>query len=542
MDNSVGADLVSARRGDGAAESTGDDRPSSGGDRLELPGESAGRRRLLDLARDAEKLKGAKDAKLQAAIEIVRDLVKDGWRPIVFCRFIPTAEYVAEELRANKRLPKGVAVESVTGRLPPAERETRVLQLGQTERRVLVATDCLSEGVNLQEQFDVVLHYDLSWNPTRHEQREGRVDRYGQPTPKVRTITYYGVDNQIDGLVLDVLIRKHRTIRSSLGVSVPVPVDTDQVVQAIVEGLLLRGVRAAQPSSQGLLPGFEDLIRPRQEELYRVWEAAADREKRSRTMFAQEAIKVDEVARELRAAQSAVGSGVDVRRFVRDALVACGATVGDRDPLEVDLGEGKRSLREALGNVARFRARFQLPVREGELYLSRTHPIVEGLATYVMDTALDPLVEPPARRCGVIRTAAVARRTTLLLVRYRYHIITSRRGGERQLLAEDCRLLAFAGAPASAQWLSDAEAAALLDAPVGDNVPASQATAFLERVLQDFDLLRPHLDAEAERHGAELLDAHRRVRLASGTRGLSHRVEPQLPADVLGIYMFLPVG
>ena len=48
------------------------------------------------------------------------------------------------------------------------------------DRHVLVATDCLSEGINLQEDFDAVVHYDLSWNPTRHEQREGRVDRYGQ--------------------------------------------------------------------------------------------------------------------------------------------------------------------------------------------------------------------------------------------------------------------------------------------------------------------------------------------------------------------------
>jgi hypothetical protein len=41
--------------------------------------------------------------------------------------------------------------------------------------QVLVATDCLSEGVNLQHVFNAVIHYDLVWNPTRHEQREGYV-------------------------------------------------------------------------------------------------------------------------------------------------------------------------------------------------------------------------------------------------------------------------------------------------------------------------------------------------------------------------------
>ena len=55
-------------------------------------------------------------------------------------------------------------------------------ELAPHDRRVLVATDCLCEGINLQALFDAVVHYDLSWNPTRHEQREGRVDRFGQPS------------------------------------------------------------------------------------------------------------------------------------------------------------------------------------------------------------------------------------------------------------------------------------------------------------------------------------------------------------------------
>ncbi len=58
-------------------------------------GDQKNRRRLLEMAREAEALKGAKDEKLQKAIKLVEALVKDGYQPIVFCRFIPTAEYVA---------------------------------------------------------------------------------------------------------------------------------------------------------------------------------------------------------------------------------------------------------------------------------------------------------------------------------------------------------------------------------------------------------------------------------------------------------------
>ncbi len=126
------------------------------------------------IAREAEALYGKPDAKLQKATKLIKELVDDGFNPIVFCRFIPTAEYVAGEFRKKLR---GVEVAAVTGTLPPAEREERVRELGKHKKRVLVATDCLSEGINLQEHFDAVFHYDLSWNPTRHEQREGRVDR-----------------------------------------------------------------------------------------------------------------------------------------------------------------------------------------------------------------------------------------------------------------------------------------------------------------------------------------------------------------------------
>src|SRR4029079_8461696 len=105
-------------------------------------------------------------------------------------------------------------VDAITGNLPADERKTRVEELSERPRRVLVATDCLSEGINLQRGFDAVVHYDLAWNPTRHEQREGRVDRYGQPNPTVAVATIYGQDNPIDGLVLDVLIRRHDRIRS----------------------------------------------------------------------------------------------------------------------------------------------------------------------------------------------------------------------------------------------------------------------------------------------------------------------------------------
>jgi ERCC4-related helicase len=506
--------------------------------------DSINRRRLLDMAREAEKLIGAKDEKLNKAVEMVKELLKDGYHPILFCRFIPTAEYVAEELR--KHVPKKVEIVSVTGTLPPAEREERVKQLGQVDDRVLVCTDCLSEGINLQEYFDAVIHYDLSWNPTRHEQREGRVDRFGQTRPEVRVLTYYGVDNQIDGVVLDVLLRKHKTIRSSLGISVPVPVDTEQVIEAIFEGLLLK----SKPSAfESYLPGFEEYMKPTRDDLYGKWDAISEREKRSRTLFAQETIKPDEVARELHAAREAVGSGVDVESFAKTALKGMGAVVSGDGTLKVDIRETPVSLRDALKHSANigatFKARFEPPGEEKALLLTRSHPLVESLSNYVMETALDPQAAERqnmlfARRCGAIRTRQVERRTTLLLLRLRYHIITTRSGEEKPLLAEDVQVVAFRGSPENAEWLDAKSAESLLSTMPDANIAPEQAGEFISKVIAGLDAIHSHLDEVALARGEVLLEAHQRVRRASKVRNVQYRVEPQLPPDVLGIYVYLP--
>ena len=188
-------------------------------------GQTATERRLRGFLAEAQKLEGKADRKVTALVKEVKTLLAEGCDPIVFCRFIDTAEYVAEQL--DKALGRNVTVRSVTGTLPPAERVSRIEELAAEQgRHVLVATDCLSEGVNLQESFQAVVHYDLAWNPTRHEQREGRVDRFGQRADQVRAVTLYGRDNKIDGIVLEVLLRKHEQIRKATGVSVPVPDST----------------------------------------------------------------------------------------------------------------------------------------------------------------------------------------------------------------------------------------------------------------------------------------------------------------------------
>lgn len=539
--------------------------------------DEAQRVRLIAMSEAAKALTGpARDAKLKKLIATVIELLegkgdKDGegdgtkYRPIVFCRYIATAEYVAEHLRKalNKRGMEPCTVAAITGELAPDQRLARIAELtGEDEegnppaaRRVLVATDCLSEGVNLQESFDAVVHYDLAWNPTRHEQREGRVDRFGQRTDVVKAVTLYGSDNPVDGIVLNVLLRKHARIRKATGVSVPVPDESDNVMQAVLEGLILRGEKSPY-EQEGLFPAetVESTAGKQAEELDVAWVSAAESEKQSRSRYAQHTIKKEEVAEEVAEVRAALGTGEEVRDFTRRAL---SALRGLPAPLP-GRGQGFTVNTEALPAALRETIGFTLGPRHprpvvfhdapsaprGEAALTRTDPVVAATARFVLEAALDgdmPTWQRPARRCGVIRTSAVDKRTTLLLVRHRFQLnLPARDGTVRRQLAEDARLLAFRGAATAPEWLDEDDALRLLDARATQNTDPAFAEKRIADILTALPTLMPELELRGQELAGRLEASHRRVRTASKARLQGLRVTAQGRPDVLGVYHYLP--
>lgn len=511
-------------------------------------GDAVALRRFAD---QVDELRGEHDAKLQGLIDLLKkDLLKSGHSPIVFCRFIETAEYVAEELSKVRAFSK-VAVRSVTGRIPPSDRESRVAELATHEKRILVATDCLSEGINLQDQFSAVVHYDLPWNPTRLEQREGRVDRFGQEAPEVRVLTYFGDDNIIDRTVLDVLVNKHRAIRKDLGISIPVPGNTGEVIEALAETLLA----ASEASISASLPGVLEHVDSKKEELHTEWQRQSDKEKASQSLFAQNPINPDEVQSELDALRSAIGSGADVEKFFTQAVQAYKGTVtvdALREAVKhVNVEESPRTMRDALavsGDRSEFSAAFDLPVPLGTEYLSRTHSSVSGLAAFVLESALDEhnaghdSHAVGAARCAVTRTSDVETRATLLVCRYRFNLSSK---GSSDMLAEEAALHAFTGSPTDPTWLSEVEAESLLAARPSGNVDTEPAKRWLREVIDASDEWQAHLRVQALAKARVLEEAHEKVRQADrrGGRasGATRSIEAvNQPVDVLGMFIYLP--
>ncbi|MFM7536550.1 MAG: ATP-dependent helicase, partial [Acidimicrobiales bacterium] len=273
------------------------------------------------------------------------------------------------------------------------------------------------------------------------------------------------------------------------------------------------------------------------------WDRSAKAEQRSRALFAQHAIRPDEVAREMTEMRVALGASADVERFLTAAVPGFGGTLSTTraGALQIDLTETPPALRDAVPAV-RLTGRLEPPVADSEALLARTHPLVAGLAAHTLATALDPLTPSPARRCGVVRTGDVTRRTVLLVVRHRFQLVRHGRNviDTAPLLAEDAAVLAFTGPPTDPVWLPAADAEALLHVTPAGSVHPDQATQQLTPVIAALDALTAHLDADAAARADTLRQAHDRVRDAARAKGVRVSVQPQPPADLLGVYVLLP--
>ncbi|MEH2079139.1 MAG: hypothetical protein V7K89_03735 [Nostoc sp.] len=106
---------------------------------------------------------------------------------------------------------------------------------------------------------------------------------------------------------------------------------------------------------------------------------------------------------------------------------------------------------------------FTTPAPEGVEYVERYHPLVKGLARYILEDALSYTTEPIAARCGFTTTNAVQKRTTLLLIRLRHLLDSSKHTIETRnttsLLAKECAVIGFTGSPSSPSWLTQLEKA-----------------------------------------------------------------------------------
>lgn len=228
---------------------------------------------IADGARDSE------DARVRWLTGWIQTHMQAGgvWnerRLIVFTEWEDTRRWLERRLKAV--LGEDQRIASYTGSTSPDERERLKRAFNSPPARdplrVLIATDAAREGLNLQRHCRDLLHFDLPWNPSRLEQRNGRIDRKLQPASEV-TCRYFFFPQRPEDRVLRTLVRKSENIRRDLG-SMAAVLET-RAAALTAQGIrrdgiaeLVRGIESIEPGADAATAAEElEAARERQDAL-----------------------------------------------------------------------------------------------------------------------------------------------------------------------------------------------------------------------------------------------------------------------------------
>jgi superfamily II DNA or RNA helicase len=470
------------------------------------------------------------DRKFDATFKLIKQWVAEGYHPIIFCHYIATAHYVKKRL--IEELPRNVKVEAVTSELADEQRREQIDILGKYEgSRVLVATDCLSEGINLQEYFTAVLHYDLPWNPNRIEQREGRVDRFGQTAPEIKTYILHGEDNAMDQFVMEVLIKKVREIQKSIGVSINIGENSKSIMAEAAKRILFDEKTTGIQSK---------LFVDTEETVSNELELARKKGENIRSIFAHETIDPEAIKKDLEAVDEAIGDVNTVAGFVQGAVSQLGGVCkSDGVGFILQPQNLPPHIRRFFGNDQQVKISFVSPTPKGYKYIGRNHSFVEQLCHFLLAIAFEPHPEfgKMARVCE-IQTDSVTSRTALIMFRVRN--VIKEVAAQRESVAEEMYLWGYRAISGELETIEYSEAKKLLlEAKAISNLPAERQSQDISEELKRFDQMKPKFIELANQRADNLVEAHGRFKELIGGRRYE-KATPILPPDVMGLYILMP--
>ncbi len=430
---------------------------------------------LEELIKLADRVTPAKDSKLLRLKDLLYDALKGYHGPpkvIIFTRYKDTLDYLEREI--PKRLPSSIAdtrIVTVYGDLNEAQRDERLGNFQQLKSGILIATDCISEGINLQHMANQLIHYELPWNPNRLEQRNGRIDRYGQKEPQVHIRTLV-MDDTLDAKILKVLIEKAQQIREDFGFSPPFFGDDTNVLDIIrASGLVLT-------PTQRTLINFAADSEPAH---FNPLDEAVVEKIQSESFYGQSDIELAEVRERLKESEAAMGSHEQLEVFVRNGLQLLGCRIEDNNDvyntIKITLSE-----RMVMPGVppAIERATFDPQIalqRAGIDQLNAGHPVVRRVIDLIRESIFEG-GEIGYGRTASITTNAVSSVTLLYHFLVRFSVGQAPATIIEELLPVACDLT-------GAQMLNMRDISALTSAQPSPSTRASEEIArHLERAIK----------------------------------------------------------
>jgi len=177
----------------------------------ELEAEIRELERLYDLAVHVER--SGTERKLNEVKRVlfeVEEIRTTNEKLLIFTEYKDTADYLAEKVQQW-----GFSITSIDGSMDMEQRKKAMEEFNFGDKQIMIATEAAGEGINLQQKCALMVNYDIPWNPTRLEQRMGRIHRYGQKK-EVHIYNLIAVNTR-EGRVLQVVLDKLEQMREHLG-------------------------------------------------------------------------------------------------------------------------------------------------------------------------------------------------------------------------------------------------------------------------------------------------------------------------------------
>lgn len=296
--------------------------------------------------RDDEKLQKLKT-------DILPELLAKDPKVILFTKYKDTLDYLEINLKT-----KDFETFVMHGDMSMNARTEIFGKFDRAKRAILIATDVISEGLNLQRLASNVVHYELPWNPNRLEQRNGRVDRIGQrkDTVCIRTLV---VGKSLDKEILDLLLEKQKTIEIDRDYAAAYFGDEEFLKSIIFEASTRKkGKKKTYNSNEPDL--FSAVGIDETKKAVRLSFSSIDDEKKRKKKIEDESfyssldIELPEIDKRIQETKRIVGSQEEVQIFVKAALSRFNSALIDKGSgfFEINLNDDRLVL-QRFGNTLR---------------------------------------------------------------------------------------------------------------------------------------------------------------------------------------------
>lgn len=392
---------------------------------------------MEDLKKEKETLQKIKKSAIELKnddskiIELLDDILpkrfKISKKIIIFTRYVDTLEYIQEALHIKiKESPikfKNICLFTIHGQMASQHRQDVYNDFLKAKEGILISTDCMAEGIDLQFSADQIINYELTWNPNRLEQRNGRIDRFGQPKPKVYIRTLI-MENTLEMDILEVLVKKAKNIKEEYGFVPGFFGDPESVI----EHILTKRKKQEKQTTIDKWINFSKVL----DDLISIFFSEENiKEMLDDSFYGHTNINLEEIEQRMRLTQEQIGDTQTLLQFTKGAIDLFGGTfsaVEDEvlqiklpEPIQKDIGVKFDDKYLITPNMELSALRYDI---EG---INLKNPLISGLIEKVKNEAFSTHNEFYGRTAAFLSNEAL-KVSAIFHIKIRYLINTEPKG------------------------------------------------------------------------------------------------------------------